>query len=150
MSTPYGVSLEPDFIEDVPGFVAKHADVDASIGELNQKYQHLKIVENQILAKRQRLQQKESEIKQTLACVVMMAEKSEAQEEVILDYQVAGKCSKLSRQFSSKHDAESVVRQQRMRTTVSFRSSNLRVSKGRLSCTSFCLDAGQHRNAVMI
>lgn len=84
------LSLEPGFVEDVEKFMEGKANVDTAIGELNQRYQFLRVAENQVLSKRQRLQQKEADLKKTLGCVNMLIESQSSEEDIIVDYSLSG------------------------------------------------------------
>eukprot|EP01025_Chloroclados_australasicus_P013728 TRINITY_DN16437_c0_g2_i1.p1 TRINITY_DN16437_c0_g2~~TRINITY_DN16437_c0_g2_i1.p1 ORF type:complete len:176 (-),score=22.92 TRINITY_DN16437_c0_g2_i1:167-694(-) len=81
---------DPGYIVDVAEYLASHSnEVEKAIGALNQRRQMLKFTENDVLQKRQRLQQREMELRRTLNCLKMLTKKAEAEDDALVDFCIA-------------------------------------------------------------
>lgn len=86
------LSLEPDFVEDVEQYIAtkKIENVDVLIENLQQKLQMYTMGENRALTRRQKQMERQAHLNKSIACVKMLLDKSQSQEDAIVDYSLGG------------------------------------------------------------
>eukprot|EP00193_Tetraselmis_chui_P014689 CAMPEP_0177776118 /NCGR_PEP_ID=MMETSP0491_2-20121128/14525_1 /TAXON_ID=63592 /ORGANISM="Tetraselmis chuii, Strain PLY429" /LENGTH=179 /DNA_ID=CAMNT_0019294853 /DNA_START=341 /DNA_END=880 /DNA_ORIENTATION=- len=77
------------FVEDVGAFLAeKGGSSDSVLKEMNATYRRYKMVEQQLLQRRMRLETKLPDIKKALDMVTLLLEKKEAAEGVLVDFEL--------------------------------------------------------------
>jgi predicted house-cleaning noncanonical NTP pyrophosphatase (MazG superfamily) len=86
------LSLVPDFIENVEQYLTKHniENIDVLIEKLQQKLQLYTMAENRALTRRQKQMERQAHLNKSIACVDMLIQKQESQEEAIVDYSLGG------------------------------------------------------------
>lgn len=86
------LSLVPDFIENVEDYLTTHKieNVDALIERLQQKLQTYTMAENRALSRRQKQMERQAHLNKSIACVKMLLQKQESQEDAIVDYSLGG------------------------------------------------------------
>lgn len=78
------------FIEDVSEYVtSKGGNSERVIQELNENYQKFKLVEQQLLQRRVRLQHKLPEIRKALDSVTLLIEKKASSQDLVVDFELA-------------------------------------------------------------